>query len=81
MKDILNTWYCCQPDPDRFEYFELCKIKREKIRDEHGYRYDYLVVTYYDGKELFRGGLKECKEWINKHWVERRYLDQYGKEG
>ena len=83
MKDIhipLNTWYCCQPDDSRLEYFDLCKIRRDKIRDEQGYRYDYLIITYYDGKELFRGSLKDCQRWIKDKWIERRYLDNYGKE-
>ena len=89
MKDVfslihspLECWYCCQPDLAVQEY-ELCKIRREKIKDvyaEHGFRLEYCIITYYDGKELFRGSLNDCQHWINRHWTERRYLDQCGKE-
>lgn len=78
----LDCWYCCQPDIDKQDY-ELCKIIREKVKDEdteHGWRIEYQIITYYEGKCLLAGSLSKCKEWINSHWTERRYLDQYGKE-
>lgn len=78
----IECWYCCQPDLSKQDY-ELCKIRREKIKDlddECGFRLEYAIITYYDGKEIFRGSLSDCQHWINEHWTERRYLDNYGKK-
>ena len=73
-----NSWYCCQLDSGSYE---LCRINSRKNRQPDGtVIYDYYVTTYYDGKELFAGSLKACSNWINSHWIERRYLDCYGKD-
>ncbi len=79
----LDTWYCCQPDADKPDALELCKIKRDRIDapdTEYGYQIVYHVVCYYDGKIFLTGSLQACKKWIEEHWIERRYLDQYGKK-
>ena len=65
----LDNWYTCQLDmPDTCE---LCRIRREAPGQ-------YYIITYYDGKIVHRGSLDSCHEWIKTHWIERRYLDQYG---
>ena len=69
-------WYCCDTEIPGRKDFELCRIQSRKNRNTED---DYVIVTYYEGKELFSGTLKQCREWINNHWVERMYLDQYGK--
>ena len=76
-----TDWYCCDTEIPGRKDFELCRIQSRKARNpEDGtIIYDYVVVTYYDGKILMSGTLKQCSEWINGHWVERRYLDQYAK--
>lgn len=73
-----NSWYCCQLDMP--EQYELCRIQQRKNKDPQTGMvvYDYFVITYYEGKELFSGTRKECQDWINNHWIERRYLDCYG---
>lgn len=71
MEILINTWYNC--DIDDSGRFELCKICRS---------YDPLagwhIVTYYDGKEITTGDLRECFHWIERHYCGRRYLD-HGK--
>ena len=76
----MGNWVCVQPDMS--DQFELCRIQQRKIINaENPYQavYEYFVITYYDGKELYSGSRKECQKWIDDHWVERRYLDQYGQ--
>ena len=73
-----NSWYCCHLDmPDQFE---LCRIQQRKTTDSKTGLcvYEYFVITYYEGKELYSGSRKDCQKWIDEHWVERRYLDCYG---
>ena len=76
----MGNWVCVQPD--FMESFELVRIQSRKIiNKEYPYKaiYEYYVITYYDGKELYSGTRKQCQDWIDAHWVERRYLD-HGKE-
>lgn len=40
---------------------------------------DYSIITYYEGKEVYSGTLNKCKKWIETHWIEKRYLEHYGK--
>lgn len=74
MRVSYDNWFCCSVD--NTERFELCKIKRRKTYDSKS---EYYIVTYYEGKEVYSGSLSQCQEWIKTHWVEKRYLDQYGK--
>ena len=67
-------WTCCQLD--FMGTFELCKIKMRKLDNKHK---DYCVMTYYDCKEVFTGNLVQCKEWMQKHEVDRRYINS-GKD-
>ena len=71
MKLSYDNWFCCSLDHNGS--VELCKIKRDK---ETGL---YQVITYYDGKEQHSGTRASCEEWIKTHWIERRYLEHYGK--
>ena len=71
MKLSYDNWFCCALDHNGS--VELCKIKRDKSTGL------YQVITYYDGKEQHSGTRSSCEKWINEHWIERRYLDQYGK--
>ena len=66
-----NNWFCCSIDNS--SQIELCKIKQNKGVGNHS------VITYYDGKEVYSGSLTQCQEWIKTHWIEKRYLEQYGK--
>ena len=70
MKISYNNWFCCQLNNGSVE---LCKIKPVKGAGT------YSIITYYDGKEQFSGSLADCKNWIETHWIERRYLEEYGK--
>lgn len=74
MRISYDNWFCCSVD--NMDSFELCKIKRRKAYDSKS---DYYVCTYYEGKEVYSGSLAQCQKWIETHWVEKRYLDQYGK--
>jgi len=71
MKLSYDNWFCCSLDHNGS--VELCKIKRDKGTGL------YQVITYYDGKEQHSGTLSSCKTWIDEHWIEKRYLDHYGK--
>lgn len=74
-----NSWFCCQLDGT--ETIELCRIRKRTVSDSNiGYRNEWYVITYYDCKEVFSGSLFECRKWIENHWIERRYLDQYGED-
>ena len=73
MKISYNNWFCCSVDNG--EQIELCKIKPKKRANN----FNYSVVTYYDGREVYSGSYSQCQEWINTHWIEKRYLDHYGK--
>ena len=66
-----NNWFCCSIDNS--SQIELCKIKQNKGVGNHS------VITYYDGKEVYSGSLTQCQDWIKTHWIEKRYLDHYGK--
>lgn len=72
-----NSWVCCHLDNS--DTFELCRIQKQVIKDvnQHTTMYVYSVITYYDGKELFSGTAKQCRKWIDEHYVNRRYLDCY----
>lgn len=74
MKLSYDNWFTCSID--FMSGFELCKIKKRKGFDSKS---EYYIITYYDGKELYSGSLAQCQKWIETHWVEKRYLDQYGK--
>ena len=67
----INTWYSCQPDKKK-PGIELCKIR---LMTDHSYQYKWHIVTYYDERDLFGGSLKDCKDWINNHASDRRYLE------
>ncbi len=71
MKLSYDNWFCCALDHNGS--VELCKIKRDKATGL------YQVITYYDGKEQHSGTRSSCEKWINEHWIEKRYLDHYGK--
>lgn len=73
-----DSWFCCSIDS--MDAMELCKIKRRKVDqiNKADRKFEYYIITYYDGREVYSGSMTQCREWINKHWVERRYLDQYG---
>ena len=68
MEILINTWYNC--DIDNSGRFELCKICRssDPLAGWH-------IVTYYDGREITSGDLRECFHWIERHYSGRRYLD------
>lgn len=66
-----NNWFCCSIDNS--SQIELCKIKQNKGVGNHS------IVTYYVGKEVYSGSLTQCQDWIKTHWIEKRYLDHYGK--
>ena len=66
-----NNWFCCSIDNS--SQIELCKIKQNKGVGNHS------IVTYYDGKEVYSGSLTQCQDWIKIHWIEKRYLDHYGR--
>lgn len=70
MQVLYNRWYCCQLDVSG--RFELCKIKRYKTDIN---KFEYYVITYYDCKEVFKGSLFECDNWIKTHFVERKYIN------
>lgn len=74
MRVSYDNWFCCSVD--NMDCFELCKIKRRKAYDSKS---EYYVVTYYEGKEVYSGSLAQCQKWIDTHWVEKRYLEHYGK--
>lgn len=66
---MINTWYCCSIDGN----VELCKICRIQPVTEVRWQ----IVTYYDGKNVFAGTLKECITWIDVHITnEKRYLNR-----
>lgn len=71
MKLSYDNWFCCSLDHNGS--VELCKIKRDKGTGM------YQVITYYDGKEQHSGSRSSCEKWINEHWIEKRYLEHYGK--
>ena len=75
MRLSYDNWFCCSID--FITNFELCKIKRRKGLDS---KFEYYIITYYEGKEVYSGSLAQCQEWIKEHWIEKRYLDQYGKD-
>lgn len=72
MKLSYDSWFCCSLDHNGS--VELCKIKRDKGNGL------YQVITYYDGKEQHSGTRSSCEKWINEHWIEKRYLEYYGKD-
>ena len=74
MRLSYDNWFCCSID--FMNSFELCKIKRRKGPDSKS---EYYIITYYEGKEVYSGSLAQCQSWINEHWVEKRYLEHYGK--
>ena len=74
MKLSYDNWFCCSLD--FMNSFELCKIKKRKGFSSKS---DYYITTYYEGKEVYFGSLAQCQKWINEHWVEKRYLEHYGK--
>lgn len=62
-RDIdINRWYVCLIGSDE----ELLKIRRKVIPDSNtGVSvFCYAVVCYYSGKELYAGGLKDCRIWL-----------------
>lgn len=67
-----ENWFCCSLDHNGS--VELCKIRRDKGTSR------YQVITYYDGKEQHSGTRSSCEQWIKDHWIERRYLEYYGKD-
>lgn len=71
MKLSYDNWFCCSLDHN--DSVELCKIRRDKRTGL------YQVITYYDGKEQHSGTRSSCEKWINEHWIEKRYLEHYGK--
>ena len=66
-----ENWFCCSLDHNGS--VELCKIIRYKGTGR------YQVITYYDGKEQHSGTRSSCEQWIKDHWIEKRYLEHYGK--
>ena len=72
---MLKNWYTCQPDP-AVDRFELCRIQKVKTSDP-AMPVSWVIITYYDGKEIYSGTLKQCSQWIENHWVEKRYLDSW----
>ena len=68
----INTWYNCIPDQKQVGRVELCKICR--LHDPK-FGYNWHIVTYYDGRDLFGGTLNDCLHWINSHHTERRYFN------
>ena len=66
-----ENWFCCSLDHNGS--VELCKIRRDKETGR------YQVITYYDGKEQHSGTRSSCEQWIKDHWIEKRYLEHYGK--
>ena len=66
-----ENWFCCSLDHNGS--VELCKIRRDKVTGR------YQVITYYDGKEQHSGTRSSCEQWIKDHWIEKRYLEHYGK--
>ena len=66
-----NNWFCCSIDGS--DKVELCKIKLNRGIGTHS------VITYYSGQEVYSGSIQQCKTWIENHWIEKRYLDHYGK--
>lgn len=68
-----NNWFCCDVSGDND--IELCRIRTQK---KDGF-ICHVVITYYEGKILFSGSMAECKQWIDKHWLERRYFE-HGKD-
>ena len=79
--DIDHDWFTCAlDDVEKIKYFELCRINSTHVWDsQKNYHHIYEIITYYDGKVVFTGSLKECRQWITTHYVDRRYLDCYGK--
>lgn len=73
-----NSWTCVHVDMP--ESFELVRVQSRKNQLDTGkVVYEYFVITYYDGKELFSGSRKACQKWINDHYVNRRYTEIYGQ--
>lgn len=70
MRVSYDNWFCCAVDNDH--QVELCKIKRNKAGN-------YSVMTYYDGREVYSGSMEQCRKWIDTHWIEKRYLEHYGR--
>ena len=71
-----DRWYVCWTE-DR-NHIELCKVRRKEIvTDDKGHRVlTWMVVTYYDGKELVVGSKYECAAWILNHWLEKeKYIN------
>lgn len=66
-----NSWFTCALD--NTGSVELCKIVSNKGAGT------FSVITYYDGKEQHSGSMESCRKWIETHWIERRYLEHYGK--
>lgn len=71
MKVSYNNWFCC--DVGGENQIELCKIKRNKANA------NYDIITYYNGDVVYSGTYDQCCYWINTNWIEKRYLEEYGK--
>ena len=71
MSVSFNSWFCCCLE--QTNSVELCKVMRDKGTGTH------RIITYYDGKEVYSGSLEQCRKWIETHWIEKRYLEHYGK--
>ena len=65
----INTWYNCIPN-DIKGNVELCMIRRPAIPYP-----GWIVVTYYDGREVYSGKLVDCIKWVQEHYTERRYYN------
>lgn len=82
---MLKSWYTCIPDNS--DKCELCRIQkvlpspagRHGRQDSGSNQVYWCVITYYEGKELYSGTLAQCKKWIESHWIEKRYLDEWQK--
>ena len=67
----INKWYNVVPDPKtgRVELAKICRMH------DKSFHYQWHIVTYYDGRDIFGGSLKDCLHWINSHFTDRRYFN------
>lgn len=67
----INTWYNVVPDPKvgRVELAKICRM------NDASFHYNWHIVTYYDGRDIFGGTLNDCLHWINNHSTNRRYYN------
>lgn len=58
----VNRWYNTLIN----QTIELCKIRRAfNIGGYDGLaQHDWIVISYYHGKELYAGSLGDCRKWL-----------------